>query len=844
MDVNGTRFHLLNSCADWSACRLVTPTGEEGATLAESWQPGNDAVPLEWNWTSRALRLARSVPLFRRSARTEPLDVGQRRGAGRDAYGNWYWIDEAQTGLRFLPVGKTRGVAYWRSEDLAATCAPPLDGTFVPKPTVTPAAHTLCGLAVTTRHYLVVGDLTEHGLLVFDLHGGGAPLLVRWPADTPFAPWDIAPLPNGGVLVLDRDNLVYWVLDENLRTAGIVEAGARDLFQPRDGEVRQLKPRTVPTAYSLLAPSPPAPPPDAGDRPLPEDAWLGPLCPVSIEPGPAGTVLILDTDPDRPYSLIYEMAGEELVQIYSLEDAATVFDPAQGEGVLTRFSVAGHDFAWAPAPETSAGTQLGSLGCSEGEDTGGEASPGPEALVYVAERDGNQVLAFELDRETGEVVPLRDYFPLRRWQARALVAAGDAVYYDFRDRWVRVQALMDCQYAGEGALTTPADFSLGLAGEPFDSAQMGCTWHRLMLDAQIPAGTSITVQARAADDPELLKQTGWIDQPLPYLRDDGAEIPYLDPWIDLDPRPDRTGTWELLFQGVAGRYVQIRLTLTGTGRSTPAVRNLRAWYPRFSYLDEYLPAIYREEPVAASFAERWLANFEGFYTVLEDRIEHVSALFDPRTAPPETLGWLACWFGVALDPLWEEDRRRFFIRHADQLYRRRGTLAGVEIALRLYLEERPGERLFDADCLGQGRVRIVEHYRTRSMGGLVYGDPTDPTAPRWRPLTRADVQANAHQFSVLVPHDLNDEQVDMVRRIVELEKPAHTAFVIKRYWDMFRVGEARLGLDTRLGLSSRYTPLLLGVSYVPEGYLAAAYPFDVGDRVISDRDRLGDLPAL
>ena len=91
----------------------------------------------------------------------------------------------------------------------------------------------------------------------------------------------------------------------------------------------------------------------------------------------------------------------------------------------------------------------------------------------------------------------------------------------------------------------------------------------------------------------------------------------------MKPLPERTGTWEILFQNINGRYLQLELTIQGNGRSTPAIRALRAWYPRFSYLEQYMPTIYREDPLSAFFLERWLANFEGLYTNLEDKIEQV-----------------------------------------------------------------------------------------------------------------------------------------------------------------------------------------------------------------------------
>jgi hypothetical protein len=163
---------------------------------------------------------------------------------------------------------------------------------------------------------------------------------------------------------------------------------------------------------------------------------------------------------------------------------------------------------------------------------------------------------------------------------------------------------------------------------------------------------------------------------------------------------------------------------------------------------------------------------------------------------------------------------------------------GVEIGLRLYLDDEVGPWLFDPACWGRSNVRIVERFLTRNVDPRVYGATGDAAASGNEPA------ASAHRFVVLLPHGLAPEQQEMARRIIELEKPAHTAFELTRYWDMFRVGEARLGLDTQLGSASLIGPLWLGDSALADAYLRAPYPFNVRDRLISDRDRLGDMPGL
>jgi phage tail-like protein len=821
VDVNGTKYHLLYGCDDWSQCLL------DGQPLKNLW--GQGAHPaLEWDGMSASLRLARELPLFRLLAGNSKLPLSTRRGAGCDHDGNWYWIDDSESGIRFLPAGEYSSFQFWTATDREKECVPRDAATFAAIHPPLPSSLVLRGLAITTKNFLVVGNPTEQGLLVFELHRGGLPLSLCWPHDVDFTPWDLAATPDGGLLVLDRDHLTYWVLDEHFRLrTDVVSEDAP--FQVVDASSHKVPRNLHPRGYVLTN---------------------GPRNPVSIEPGLQGSVLILDADPSLGYSLIYEYKGATQIAAYSLQDAVTAMDPELGEGRATQFSVLGHDFAYVESNTNvlSSGGRVQESRCECSDIT---ATSDTEHIIYVADSGGKQAFAFVMDRTEQKLIDQHDFLPMRRWDGKAIVACDGQVHYNFMDRWVPLRVFMECHYAGLAVLTTPTPALANLAvdtlpipGEPFDSNIPGCVWHRLFLDAQIPQETEIRVRARAADDPALLQQTSWSPQPNPYLRSGGAELPYYDPWADMQPIPEHTGTWELLFQKIYGRYLQIELTIQGTGYRTPAIRALRAWYPRFSYLDHYLPAIYREDPVPASFLDRWLANFEGFYTNLEDKIEHVAELFDPRSAPADTLAWLADWFGLVLDPLWDEERRRFLIRHVDKFYRWRGTVPGVEVAVRLYVDNRVDESLFDFQCRGRSKVRIVEHFLMRGAGGLAYGAPTETGVRPLIPLTPEIVGANAHRFSVLLPQNLGDEQLAMVQRIVELEKPAHTEFELKRYWDLFRVGEARLGLDTQLGESSQFTALRLGSVYLPDTYLATPHPLDSADQMVLNGHRPGKLAAL
>ncbi len=872
MDANGTRFHLLLGKDDWATC-----TGDNTG------------------WDDKRSELTLAPRLFRfqiPAQHTDPV-VENRRGAARDRYGNWYWIDATRTEVLVNSSGTGQTTHFWSSADGAAPARHGDFGESVAPPAA--AAQTFGALSITDHHYLVVGVLDPAGLLIFDLHGGGPPRQVAWPKSAPFAPFDMAPAPGGGLWIFDRDNRRLWALDRLFNVLGDTPEPdpRREAFQPADGSgTRTARSNTFP-----------------GGIPLPVSH------PVALAALPDNTVLILETDPSQNFSRIFRFRfRQQLGAPVSTGAALALIDAGQQAG----FRLPGYDMAYVAQQDLGGVTRYD--------------------VLYVTAANGDQSYAFQIvlqgDQMSLQALPL--YFPMRLFAGKGIVASGNRVYYDSRDQWVPLVAQRRPLYAPDAVLVTRV----------FDGKEPDCVWHRLMLDASIPPDTSVMVSSRAANQKAQLDLTGWQPEPEFYLRGNGSE----QPWVAQSGGAD-AGTWELLFQRAKGRYLQLRIELAGDGRSTPRLRALRAYYPRFSYLKNYLPAVYRADADSASFLDRFLANAEGLYTGIEDRIALAEVLFEVDNAPPETLGWLASWFGVALDPVWDESTQRLFLRHAMDFFQYRGTMRGLGMALRLVLESCAGEDIFDPDAKPRpGGIRLVEQFRTRRTPGVVLGDPgvangipltlqstrwlpsqgaaqlnsryggpypisaptntaqaaawkqfslntlgflpriadsegafwTDFLTRRYRQIAKLNAawltayasfdeiaqfaalpskaaqlrdwfqfqgvvlpgRDNAHRFTVLLPVPESEaldpaaqqRRMELAKRVIDLEKPAHTIYDLKFYWAFFRVGEARLGEDSVLDYGSRaprlLPPMVLGTGFIASSYLAPGYPQNLTDRQI------------
>jgi phage tail-like protein len=314
-----------------------------------------------------------------------------------------------------------------------------------------------------------------------------------------------------------------------------------------------------------------------------------------------------------------------------------------------------------------------------------------------------------------------------------------------------------------------------------DSGMPRCRWHRVQLDADIPAGTSLQVEVASGDEP--------------------ATAPHMDDWQALS-----NGASDFLIDQPPGRYLYLRITFKGDGLRTPLLRRARIDFPRSTSLDS-LPPVFRENPRAEDFTERFLSLFDAGIGQIDAALDQFPAALDVDGARAEMLPWLAGFLDLVFDPSWERSRQRTILAALPRLYRMRGTVAGLQLAVRLVFDsevaiqelafERAWGHLGGAPL---GAVRLFGKSRARfalgrsSLGGAPlnsYGNPDlDPVA------------SGAYRFRVLVPPGplVSPLSLQRLARLIESQKPAHTQATVRSGGGGFVLGSfSAIGIDSVLG---------------------------------------------
>lgn len=388
--------------------------------------------------------------------------------------------------------------------------------------------------------------------------------------------------------------------------------------------------------------------------------------------------------------------------------------------------------------------------------------------------------------------------------------------------------------------------------KPLDSTIEGCRWHRVFLEADIPANTKVELSWWAFDEPSPYAAPVW-SQPL------------------INPKV-------ALISAATGRYLRFRVALFSDdrGRFAPTIGRLKVEFPHHSYL-RYLPAVYQEDDAGREFLERFLAVFETFFSEFEGRIFSFSRYLDPAGTPEAFLPWLARWLALSADETWPAAKVRELLQKAPELYQKRGTKDGIIALIELYtgrpdtvmvlesfqVEEcremmsgghqravRPSANALDlvvdgAADLGPEDIIRVTAANSREYAIISGVAPEDGTITLRGPLQGPEIiaalqagRANVTKvpveelligegpfsFCVLVPPLGSAEALQTVINIVNNEQPAHTMGNVQEFTPWFYLGgHTYLGINTVL--SDR--TLVLGT-----GALAR-------DTVLRDRERSG-----
>ena len=338
------------------------------------------------------------------------------------------------------------------------------------------------------------------------------------------------------------------------------------------------------------------------------------------------------------------------------------------------------------------------------------------------------------------------------------------------------------QYATKGQLMTLA----------IDSGIPRCRWHRVRIDADVPPNTTISVAVSASESPLPVAQgvasNGWTSF--------DAGLPHPDDWwVGADSK-------DFLVQQPAGRYLFVRLRLTGDGLCTPRVHQVRLDFPRQTSLN-LLPAVYRQSPEAEEFSERFLSLFDAYLEDIDALIERLPAILDVLGAPGELMPWFGSFLDIVMDPAWDLERRRRVVGAAPRLYRMRGTVDGLRAAIRLVFDvdpvireraiERPWGAVGSTRLSGGVRLFGPSHWRFRL-------DRSRLSRARIRSFGQPDLDpfnAVSYRFDVMVPLALDVTKFERLEQLVDAQKPAHTIATVRDSNGRFTLGRtAAVGIDT------------------------------------------------
>jgi phage tail-like protein len=269
------------------------------------------------------------------------------------------------------------------------------------------------------------------------------------------------------------------------------------------------------------------------------------------------------------------------------------------------------------------------------------------------------------------------------------------------------------------------------------------------------------------------------------------------------------GQWEYL------SYVWVGAEFSGEGLSSPILSQLWLEFDHQTTLG-FLPSVYGEQDRSRQYLGRFLSLFESLYDEAEEGIRGLPSLLDPQSARADFLPWLGGWQAFGLIEEWPLAKKRQAIQDAFTLHSQRGTVAGLQAAVRLFtgLQVRIEEPIQHTGWWSlapeEGTPLETENsilgFTTFLVPAEAQGAVVGTTAvlDASHLITEEELGAplfsdTAHRFIVQVYHGAgySPQALAQVAAVLDREKPAHTHYHICPVEPRLRIGfQARIGIDT------------------------------------------------
>lgn len=214
-----------------------------------------------------------------------------------------------------------------------------------------------------------------------------------------------------------------------------------------------------------------------------------------------------------------------------------------------------------------------------------------------------------------------------------------------------------------------------------DSKEKDMEWYRMVFEVSCDSGNPYRITIFAANRITIYEGQKVVDFNL-LIQD--PELTFDEKMLRMKPyiQKQETAGCDILLSGVTGRYLWIAAELFGQNGKELCLKHMQFYFPKQTWLG-YLPEIYQTSD-NGNFLERYLAIFQTLHESMNQRIREVPAMIDVDLAEKEYLIWLSKWLDISGNYMWPEKQLRKLLKNGLQLYKKRGTRAGILEFLRLY----------------------------------------------------------------------------------------------------------------------------------------------------------------